>query len=101
MRWGRWDGVFTDAYHRFGSDEFTVSEFMEVLRPHVNPMEAAREADRVRVSHRPDVYETRRKDDVTVGLRVMAQRMLRNRLRSGSVKSVDRGVFKLSERCMR
>ena len=78
----------------FGSGPFTTAQFVDVLRPHVNPMEAARQSDSNRVAHRPDAYESRRKDEVTVGLRKMAVQMLHNRAKSGRVVVVGGGVYR-------
>lgn len=90
-----WEPVFNDARERFGSDPFTVLELVEVLRPYVNPMEAARLADRRRLSERPQAYESRRKDEVAVGMRSMAAQLLNNRIKSGAVERLEVGVYRL------
>jgi hypothetical protein len=90
----RWEGVIEEARSRFGSEPFTVLELVDVLRPYVNPMEAARKADRLRVPAKPPEYETRRKDEVSVGLSLMARQMLTNRVRSGGVESLGGGVYR-------
>lgn len=92
----RWERVVNDARARFGVEPFTTAEFVEVLRPHVNPMEAARKSDLIRVPHKPDRYESRRKDEVSVGLTKMAAEMLYNRRKSGKVVLLGDGVFRFS-----
>ena len=91
-----WEPVFNDARERFGSEPFTVPEFVEVLRPYVNPMEAARRSDRLRVPDRPQAYESRRKDDVAAGMAHMARQMLSNRTKSGAVERLGGGVYRLN-----
>lgn len=62
---------------------FTTAEAAEVLRPHINPMVALRKVQtRRRTEGRVtswETYETRRLDDVTVGLRCIASELVSNR----------------------
>ena len=96
---GRWNRAFDDALLRFGDSSFTAADFAEVIRPHVNPMEAVRVAERrreyKRQGLRPDEYGYgRRKDDVTVGLKWMATYILNNKRRYPTVEHVERGVYR-------
>ena len=91
-----WERVVDEARSRFGAEPFTTAQFVEVLRPHVNPMEAARTSDLTRVPSKPDEYESRRKDEVSVGLTRMANQILHNRRKSGKVVLLGGGVFRFS-----
>jgi hypothetical protein len=97
---GRWTPVIAEARRRFGHCTFTNADLAEVIREFVSPMEAVRAVDKWRVSRVDGRYETRRKDDATVGLRFMA-RTLTSNYRKGMnppIEQVERGVYRFVDR---
>lgn len=92
------------ASHAFGADEFTSADLADAFRPLINPMVAARKAIAKREQmakkrgepvYAPEVYDSRRKDDVEAGLRIIACSALNNWIRQGLVEPVARGVYRL------
>lgn len=98
--WAAIAGAFSDG------QTFTVVEAAEVIRPHVNPMVALRKSQIGRKTEGRatswETYETRRLDDVTAGLRIIARMVIYNRLgRNGCRPLVERvgdGRYRLTER---
>lgn len=67
-------------WERFGTHaEFTISDVVDVMRGHINPMAAARRAANSRRYEFNPAYESRKADDVEVGLRAIAQSYVNNR----------------------
>jgi hypothetical protein len=93
---GHWDKVMNRVKQEYGVGTFTTAEVAELMRGYVNPMEASRYADQRRTYSQRCLYESRMKDPVTVGLRLMAASLLYNRAHTGSIERVGKAAFRFA-----
>jgi hypothetical protein len=95
---GHWNEVMDRVRLEYGAGHFTTAQVAELMRAYVNPMEAARRSDQLRSYKRHEVYESRMKDAVSVGLRSMAAQLLWNRAQSGAVVRVGEATFRFARK---